>query len=142
MADLMTPIEILEHRWMRAWIAGDSRALKALTSPRFRLVVGSKPCVILDAPSWLRAAASRFVCSSYRFGDIYVHDLGSTAVFATHLAIEATIDDRDWSRQLWLTDVWRRSRVRRSWRIVERVLSSPEDDPKLPLAVRRLQLWR
>lgn len=142
MADLMPLIETMEHRWMRAWVAGDTRTLKSLTSRNFRLVMGSKPCVILDLPSWLRAAGSRFQCASYRFGDIYVHDLGSVAVFATHLAIEATLDERDWSKELWLTDVWRRSRVRRNWRMAERVLSSPEADRQVPLAVRKLQLWR
>ncbi len=57
MADLLPIIETMENRWMRAWVARDSRALNALTSRKFRMVVGSKPCVILDAKSWLEAAS-------------------------------------------------------------------------------------
>ena len=127
---------------MRAWVARDPRALKALVSRNFRMVMGSKPCVILDARSWLDAATTRCLCTSYRFGDIYVHDLGSVAVFATQLNLEATLDGEAWPQELWVTDVWRRSRVRRRWRIVERVLSRPESSTQVPTAIRSLQLWR
>src|ERR671916_478261 len=111
MADLSPVIETLEHRWLRAWVGRDQRALKALTSRKFRMVMGSKPCVILDSKSWLQAANSRFLCSSYRFGDIYVHDLGSVAVFATQLNVKATLDGQDWSGDVWVTDVWRKAGV-------------------------------
>ena len=55
MADLPPVIETLEHRWMRAWVGRDVKTLKALTSRRFRLVVGSKPSVMLDQKSFLDA---------------------------------------------------------------------------------------
>jgi hypothetical protein len=142
MADLTPVIETLEHRWMRAWVSCDQRVLKALTSRHFRMVMGTKPCVILDAASWLEAATTRFLCTSYRFGDIYVHDLGSTAVFATQLELSTTVNGDEWSRQAWLTDIWRKSRLRRGWRMVDRVLSSVEESPELPPAIRSLQLWR
>ena len=142
MADLHPIIETLEHRWMRAWVGGDTRALKALTSGNFRMVLASKPCVILDAPSWLEAASTRFLCSGYRFGDIYARDLGPVAVFATQLTMQATMDGHDWSGQRWVTDVWRKTKVRRRWRMVERVLSRPEEDADVPAAIRSLQLWR
>ncbi len=74
MADLHPIIETMERRWMRAWMSGDARALKALTSGNFRMVMGSKPSVILDAKSWVEAATTRYRCTSYRFGDIYVRD--------------------------------------------------------------------
>lgn len=127
---------------MRAWVQRDVRTLKALTSGKFRLVLGSKPCVILDARSWLQAAKDRFLCTSYRFGDIYVHDLGSIAVFATQVDMQSTIDGHDWSGQFWVTDVWRKSKVRRRWLIVERIISRREESPKLPPAMKSLQLWR
>jgi hypothetical protein len=142
MADLLPVIETMEHRWMRAWVTRDSRALKALTSRKFRLVMGSKPCVILDAKSWLQAATTRYLCTSYRFGDIYVHDLGSVAVFATQLNAQATLDGHDWPGEVWVTDVWRKSGVRRRWRIVERVLSRLEDSGQVPAVIRSFQLWR
>ena len=63
MADLHSIIETLERQWMRAWVNGDTKALKALTARNFRMVVGSKPSVLLDAKSWIEAATTRFSCT-------------------------------------------------------------------------------
>jgi hypothetical protein len=142
MADILPVIETLENRWMRAWASGDTRTLKALTSRKFRMVIGSKPCALLDAKSWLEAAGNQYRCRSYRFGDLYARKLGSVAVFAAHLDLQATMDNQDWSGQFWVTDVWRKSAVKRSWTMVERVLSRPEEKPDVPAAIRSLQLWR
>ena len=142
MAKLMPVIETLENRWMRAWINGDSKTLKALTARSFRMVMGSRPAAILDTPSWLEAAKSRFLCDSYRFGDIYVRDVGSVAVFATQLTIRATMDDKDWSGDYWVTDIWRKTRVRRQWQMVERILSRPDADRQYAAGIKSLQLWR
>lgn len=143
MADPLPFLEMMENRWMRAWVGRDSRTLKALTSRKFRLLIGSEPCVILDAASLMEAASSRFICTSYRFGDsIYARHLGSVAVFATHIDLQTTLDGRDWSGRFWITDLWRKTRVRRNWQMVERVLSRPEEAPQVPTAIRSLQLWR
>jgi hypothetical protein len=142
MADILPIIETLENRLMRAWASGDTRTLKALTSRKFRMVMGSKPCAILDASSWLSGAASRYLCNSYRFGDIYARQHGSIAVFATQLDLKSTMDGQDWSGRFWITDVWQKSTVRRSWRIIERVVSRSEENPDVPAAIRSLQLWR
>ena len=142
MADIHPIIETMEHRWMRAWVNGDARALKALTSGKFRMVVGSKPIVLLDSKSWLEAAAGRYTCSAYRFGDIYARDLGAVAVFATQLTMTATMDGHDWSGQYWVTDLWRKSRIRRNWRMIERVIARPEEKADVSAAIRSLQLWR
>jgi hypothetical protein len=142
MADILTLIETLENRWMRAWIGGDAKTLKSLTSRNFRLVIGSKPSVLLDYKSWIDAAEERFPCRAYRFGEIYVRNLGSVTIFATQLEIEASIDGHDWSGKMWVTDLWKKGGVRRSWRMVERVMSRPEDDKDVPAAIRSLQLWR
>lgn len=127
---------------MRAWIGRDIRTLKALTSRNFRMVMGSKPCVILDARSWLDAASTRYLCKSYRFGDVYARTLGPVAIFASQLDLQATMDGEDWSGEAWVTDIWRKSRVRRKWLLMERVLSRPEDRPQIPAGIRSLQLWR
>lgn len=127
---------------MRAWVSRDVRTMKALTSPRFRMLIGSKPSVLLDARSWLEAAATRFHCDSYRFGDVYARDLGSVTVFATQLTMRATMDDEDWSGQFWITDLWRKSKIRRNWRLIERVISRPDEKREAPAAMRSLQLWK
>ena len=143
MADLLPIIETMENRWMRAWVARDLRELKALTARDFVLLVGSKPSVMLDSPSWLSASTSRWLCSSYRFGDIYVRDLGGRlALFGSQIEVKATMDGHDWSGRLWVTDVWRNGRIRRGWRLVHRTLSRPDDDKQVPAAIKSLQLWR
>jgi hypothetical protein len=142
MADILPLLEMLENRWMRAWVNNDAKALKELTSRKFRMVIASKPCVILDASSWLAAASGRYQCSGYRFGDIYARQLGTVAVFATRIELKATMDGHDWTGQFWITDVWRKSPVRRKWRMIERVMSRPETNPDVPAAIRTLQLWK
>lgn len=142
MADLMPIIETMENRYMRAWIQRDVKEVRSLTARNFTLLIGSKPPVLLDAPSWLDAAASRWLASSYRFGDIYVRDIGGLALFTSQLELKSTIDGTDWSGRFWVTDLWRRGRVRRGWRMAGRVMSRPDEDSKVPGAIRSLQLWR
>src|SRR3954447_2884449 len=141
MADPASLIEALENRWMRAWMAGDIKALKALTARDFVLLVASKPAMILDQRSWLDAADKRWMCSSYRFGDIYSRRIGSLAMFAAQIELKATLDGEDWSGQMWVTDLWRKRRIG-SWRMVHRTLSRVEADAKVPAAIRALQQWR
>ncbi len=142
MADLTPIIETMENRWMRAWVNRDMKTLKSLTARDFILLFSSKPPAILDRPSWLVAAAERYHCSSYRFADIYVRDWGTVAVFAGLLELEATMDGHDWSDRLWVSDVWRRGRVRRGRKPAQRTLSRPSEDRKLPAAIKSLQLWK
>jgi hypothetical protein len=142
MADLTPVIETMEHRWMRAWVNCDIKALKAITSKGFILLMGSKPPAILDRPSWLEAAARRWHCSAYRFGDILVRSEANVALFAAAVEIEASLDGRDWSGTFWITDVWRKGRVQRGWKLVQRVVSRRDDDPQVAKAIRSLQLWK
>ncbi len=142
MADRTAEIETLENQYMRAWAQADLPALKSLTASGFHLLVGSKPAAMLDRASWLDAATRRYVCRSYRFGDIYVREVGSAALFASQLDLKASLDGRDWSGRMWVTDLWRKGRIRRRWRLVERVLSRVEEDPEVPAAIKSMQLWR
>jgi ketosteroid isomerase-like protein len=142
MADLTPVIETVEHRWMRAWVGRDIKALKAITAKDFILLTGSKPPAILDRPSWLEAAAKRWDCSSYRFGDIYVREVGGLAVFAAPLELKAAMDGRDWSGNVWVTDLWRKGRVRRGWKLAQRIVAKADDNAELPKAIRALQLWK
>lgn len=142
MADIHPIIEMMENRFMRAWVGRDMRELRALTSRNFRLVVGSKPAAILDHKSWIGAASDRYRCKSYRFGDIYAREIGRVAVFATQMELQSSLDGVDWSGDMWVTDIWRKSRVSRKWRLVERVLSKPDERADVAAGIRSLQLWR
>lgn len=140
--DLSTTIEAMENRFMRAWVAGDLRALKSLTARNFRMVVGSQPAVLLDTKSWLAAAADRYLCDSYSFSERYVRDLKGVAIFASRLDLQASMDGEDWSGQFWITDLWRKSRIRRNWQLIERHMSAPILDEQVRPGIRALQLWR
>src|ERR1700750_512196 len=136
MADIAAIIETMELRWMRAWLHRDAKTLKSLTAKDFMLLTASKPPAILDRPSWLEAAAKRYLCSSYRFGELYVRDWGQVALFAAPLELEAEMDGRDWSGRIWVSAVWRRGRVRRGWKLAERVVSHTADDPHLRAGIK------
>jgi hypothetical protein len=140
--DLTYTIEAMENAWMRAWVARNARALKTLTSRRFRMVVASQPAVLLDANSWWEAATTRYLCTSYKFSDLYVRKLDAIAIFATRLELQATMDGHDWSGEFWVTDLWRKSPVRRKWQMLERHVSQPIQDSQVRPALRSLQLWR
>jgi hypothetical protein len=142
MADLTPEIETQENRWMRAWVQRDPRTLKSLTASDFILLIGSKPPVILDQQSWLEAATKRWLCTSFRYGDIYVRKVGGVAMFASQLELKASIDGEDWSGTYLVTTLWRKGRIRRGWRMAQRIVSRIDDNPKLPAAVRPLQLWK
>ena len=135
-------IETLEHRWMRAWMERDRNTMKALASRDFIYLLGSSKPVLLDRASWLEAATTRFRCSGYSFGQVYVRKHGSSAVFAAPLTIEARMGGEDWSGTMWVTDLWSRSSVRRKWRLLERVIARPETEPDMPAAIKSMQLWR
>ena len=113
MADLTPEIETQENRWMRAWVQRDARALKAVTASEFILLAGSKPPAILDHKSFVDAATTRWLCTSYRFGDIYVRRVGALALFASQLELKSTMDGEPFSGTFWVTDLWRKGRVRR-----------------------------
>jgi ketosteroid isomerase-like protein len=127
---------------MRAWVNRDLKALRAITAKDFILLTGSKPPAILDRRSWLDAVGKRWDCTSYRFGDIYVREAGAVAVFSAAMELKATMDGRDWSGTTWITDVWRKGRVRRGWKLVQRIASRVDENPQLPAAIRSLQLWK
>ena len=142
MADLTPEIETMENRYMRAWVQRDLPALKSLTGGGFQLLIGSKPAVMLDRPSWLEAATKRFLCSGYRFGDIYVRKVGRNVVFASQAELKAKVDGHDWSGNFWVVDLWGKGRIRRGWRLGERVLSRVDESPDSPAAIRSMQLWK
>ena len=141
MTDISAAIETMEHRLMRAWIDGDVRAMKSVVSRQFRMVIGSKPVVMLDSKSWLEAASERFTCHRYRFGDLFIHQLGTAAIFATPVEATMRLDGVEWSGTFWITDHWRRGRVRRGWRIVDRTIARMDDHAEVPAAIKAMQLW-
>ena len=52
------------------------------------------------------------------------------------------MEGRDWSGKLWVTDIWRKGRVRRGWKLAQRIVSRADEDPQLRTAIKALQLWK
>lgn len=134
-------LETLEHQWMRAWMRGDRKLMKEVAARDFVMLWGSSKATILDRASWLEAATTRLQLHSYRFGDIYVRRHGRIGIFACQLEMEAKLGDQDWSGSMWVTDLWRASRLRRGWKLVERSMARPDDDKALREEIVKLQLW-
>jgi hypothetical protein len=63
-------------------------------------------------------------------------------VSPARVVIKATMDGRDWSGTLFVTDIWRRGRVRRGWKLAQRILSTPDERSELAKAIKSLQLWK
>ncbi len=135
-------IETLEHQWMRAWMQRDRKAMKSLAARDCIVLFAGKRAAILDRPSWLEAACGTLRCDGYRFGEVYVRRHGNAAVFSSNVELEAKIGAIDWSGATWFTAMWKRTSVRRNWRLVERVISRPDGDEHIPAKIRELQLWR
>lgn len=142
MDEFATKIEALEHQFMRAWMTGDRNSMKSLTSGDFVFLLGAKTSAMLDRPSWLEAATTRFQCSSYRFKDIYVRQHRKMAVFAARASIEARIGSEKLEEEVWITDLWQRGRIRKKWKLIERTMSRPDTNPNLPGLIHEMQLWR
>lgn len=142
MSTFESMIEALEHQWMRAWIQRDRKTMKSLAARDFIFLLGSDNAAILDRASWLEAAGTRLLCDSYRFGSVYVRRHGGVAVFAAAMTIESRVDGEPLAGTMWVVDLWRKTRLRRRWRLLERTLARPDTDARLAGAVRDMQLWR
>lgn len=143
MANEDAKVEALEHGLMRAWMAGESKAMRKILSARFRLVIGGAAPVLLDRKSLVEAAGERWLLKGYRFGaGVYARQVDGIGIFAAELEMEASIDGLDASGSWWLADSWRKSSIGRQWQLVDRQLSRADGSAALGKSVRALQLWR
>jgi hypothetical protein len=142
MADISAIIETLEHRFMRAWMRREKGEMRKFAARDFTMIIGTQRPQLLDKPSFLEASDKAFSCNGFRFREVYVRKHKGCAWFAAGVDLELQIDGKDWSGHFWMTDLWRKSAIKRSWQLVERSLSLTEDDHALSQSIKRLQLWR
>lgn len=103
---------------MQAWIDGEIAKCEALLAPEFRLRSVATDSVV-DRQGWLRQMASgRISGTEFDYEEMDVRVVGDTAVTMSRTRQVASIDGRDWSATLHVTDVW----VRRDgdWLVVAR----------------------
>lgn len=142
MADLLQKFEVLENQMMRAWINCDPAAIKQMMSGECITMFGTKPPALLDRPSFLAAIQDGFVCEGFRFHEITARQYGKCVWFTGHVELELKLGRREWPGNFLITDLWRKTPIRRRWMLTERSLARVEDSAAMSDAIRSLQLWR
>jgi ketosteroid isomerase-like protein len=103
--------------WMTAVSRNDRVACAEILADEFTMVTdrGSE----IDKDQWLDNMERRMRWQEPpAFLDARVLDLGDAAVMTSRNRIRATLDGKEWSAELYLTDVW--VRRDRQWQIVRR----------------------
>jgi len=121
MAAVSAEIEALALGAMRAWVAGDVKAMKKLTARDFMFMVGTLPPQLLDRPSFIAAMERGFACTKFAFREVFVRQHGKSA---------------------WFIALWRRGSIARNWNLSDMSLARLEEGDRLADAVRGLQLWK
>lgn len=142
MTDLEPQFETLETRLMRAWMRRDIREVKALVEGDAIFMFGIAPPVLLDRTSFVGAIESGFRCEGYRFHELTARKYGRCVWFSGHVELEMRLGMQEWRGKFLVTDLWRKGRINRKWKLAERSLSPIEEDAKLSDAIRSFQLWR
>jgi ketosteroid isomerase-like protein len=108
---------------MQAFLDRDLATCEEILAPEFRLRSVATDTVV-DRAEWLRQAASgRVAGTGFEYEELDVEVIGDVAVSMSRTRQEATIDGRDWSATLHITDVWVRRGGR--WQVVARHASVP-----------------
>jgi len=146
MADVATEIEALALGMMRAWVAGDAKAMKKATARDFMVMVGTLPPQLLDRPSFLAAMERSFACTKFAFREVFARPHGKAAWLVAGAELELRVGGKLWSGPFLVTGMWRRSAFGRSWNLTELSLAKLDADPgganRLAESVRALQLWK
>lgn len=141
MAVSQAEIEALALSAMRAWVAGDAKALKKLMARDFMMMVGSLPPQILDRPSFLAAIERGFACTRFTFREVIVRAHGKAAWLVAGAELELALGAKVWSGGFLITDLWRKGAIG-GWKLAERSLARIDNDDSIAPAIGRLQLWK
>lgn len=141
MAVSQAEIEALALSAMRAWVAGDAKALKKLMARDFMMMVGSLPPQILDRPSFLAAIERGFACTRFTFREVIVRAHGKAAWLVAGAELELALGPKVWSGGFLITDLWRKGAIG-GWKLAERSLARIDNDDSIAPAIGRLQLWK
>lgn len=141
MADPTAEIEALTLGTMRAWVAGDAKALKKLLARDFMMLVGSTPPQLLDRPSFLAAAGQGFACTRFTTREVIGRSHGKTAWLSAGAELDLALGPKTWRGGFLLSDLWRKGAIG-GWKLAERSLARMDGDETLAPAISRLQLWK
>ena len=134
-------IEALELSLMRAWMGGDTKAIKKLVARNAMMMIGSMPPQLLDRPSFVTAAERGFTCTKFVFREVYARVYGKTAWFVAGAELELAFGSKVWSGSFLVTDLWRKGAMS-GWQLAERTLARLDSDDSIGPSVAKLQLWK
>jgi hypothetical protein len=144
MADTPAEIEALSLASMRAWLAGDAKALKKLTARDFMMMIGSEPPQLLDRPSFLAAAERGFVCTKFAFREVFVRPHGKAAWMVAGAELELRLGIKTWAGRFLVSDMWCKGAIG-GWKLAERSIARLESEAnggdRFAESLRALQLW-
>jgi ketosteroid isomerase-like protein len=141
MADNAVEIEALTLSQMRAWVAGDAKAMKKVLARDFMLLAGSNPPQLLDRPSFLAAMERGFACTRFALREVVVRAHGKTAWLVAGAELDLALGPKVWSGGFLVTDLWRKGAIG-GWKLAERSLARLDGDDSIAPAIARLQLWK
>ncbi|MEL7447221.1 MAG: nuclear transport factor 2 family protein [Pseudomonadota bacterium] len=141
MAEISAIFEALENQLMRAWMRGDEKELRKVIARDCIFMIATTPPEILDRPSFLKAMNDGFACQRFRFHQVAARQHGRSAWFVGHAELELRLGGQDWNGHFMLTDLWRKSRIRRNWLLAERSIAMMDADRFLSGKIHKLQLW-
>ena len=142
MAELEATFEVLENRFMRAWMHRNVREIKATVSGDAIFMFGTAPPALLDRASFVAGVEDRFRLLGFRFHEVTARKHGRGVWFTGQVELEMKLGPLEWKGNFLLTDLWRKGLVRRKWLLAERSLSPVEGDKRLSDSIRAMQLWR
>jgi hypothetical protein len=134
-------IEALALAAMRAWVAGDAKAMKKLAMRDFMCMVGTTPPQLLDRPSFLAAMGKGFACHAFAFREVLVRSHGRSAWFVAAAQLTLGLGREEWSGQFLVSDLWQRKNWGGGYRLSERSIAVLDPDESRAGGIARLQLW-
>ena len=105
----------LSHQLAQAVVDHDPARLESLLAAEFTLQGAAGQ---LDRAEFLEAAAGPYAIKSFTYEEVDPEVYGNTAVLVSRYSQVATLDGRDLSHRMNVTDIWTRREGR--WQIVRR----------------------
>lgn len=141
MADTPAEIEALALAMMRAWLAGDAKAMKKVTARDCMIMVGTLPPQLLDRPSFLAALERGFACTRFALREVFVRQHGKAAWLVAGAELELQLGAKVWAGRFLVSQLWRCGAIG-GWKLTELTLARLDDNERLADSVRALQLWK
>lgn len=135
-------IEALALGAMRAWVAGDVKAMKKLTKRDFLVLIGSTPPQLLDRPSFLAAMERGFTCTRFAFREVIARQHRDAAWFVAGAELDLVLGKREWNGAFLVSGLWRHGGWGRKWKLADLSLARLDPDKDRAADLARLQLWK